>query len=130
MPAYEINGGDNLIAGMVAPVITASVIVKAGPTVHLSRGTVLGVVEKLATGPYAGTYIVAPVDSAKTDGSQTPFGILADEEVDATAADQHATAYVSGEFNRDALKFGGTDTIAKHEVALRNIGIITKRVMK
>ncbi|MDR7318908.1 head decoration protein [Brevibacillus nitrificans] len=129
MPSYEI-GYDNLIAGMVTPFTTVSVIVKSGATVHLSRGTVLGVVDQVDTGQYAGTYIVAPVDSTKSDGSQTPFAILADDDVDATADDQRATAYVSGEFNRDALKFGGSDTIDTHEAALRKIGIITKRVVK
>lgn len=117
---------DDLLGGMVAPFETVSVIVKSGAGVKLTRGSVLGVVGQEADG----TYIVALVDSTKTDGSEKPFGVLADVEVDATTENKRATAYVTGEFNRAALKFGGTDTVTKHEQALRNIGIITKRVVK
>ena len=117
---------DELLGGMVAPFETVSVIVKSGTGVNLTRGSVLGVVGQEADG----TYIVALVDSTKTDGSENPFGVLADVEVDATTENKRATAYVTGEFNRSALKFGGTDTVTKHEQALRNIGIITKRVVK
>ncbi|MNC09504.1 hypothetical protein D3C75_571270 [compost metagenome] len=79
---------------------------------------------------YAGTPITAPVDSTKSDGSETPYCILADSIIDATTVDVRAAAYLDGEFNRDALKFGGTDKVATHEVAMRKIGLITKRVVK
>lgn len=124
MQAYKVNGYDELLAGMVGPFITVSVIVREG-AVH-ERGEVLGVVGQETDG----TYIVDIVDSSSEDGSENPFGILADPEVDATEKAKRATAYVSGEYNRDALIFGGTDTIETHDLALRNIGIITKRVVK
>ncbi|WP_438770039.1 head decoration protein [Brevibacillus sp. JB24b] len=126
MPAYEMKGYDDLIAGMVVPIATTSVIIKSGVGTVLSRGTVLGVLDQNPDG----TYIVAPVDSKKADGPKSPFGILADQEVDASITDRRATAYITGEFNRDALKFGGTDTITTHDIALREIGILTKRVVK
>lgn len=130
MPAYESQPYDNLYAGGVEPKTVIAIIVKAGSGV-VKRGTVLGRESQLAeTDPYAGTPVLAPVDSTKTDGTQNPYCILADEEVDATTKDARAVAYTSGEFNRDALKFGGNDTVAKHEVAMRNIGLITKRVVK
>ncbi len=127
MPAYEIDGYDNLIAGMVQPIVTQSIIINQAPGAIYSRGTVLA-----RTGFAAdGTWICTIVDSAATDeAAKVPVGILADIEVDATKAQQRATAYVQGEFNRDALIFGGTDTIAKHEAALNDAKIYTKRVVK
>ncbi|MEB4780823.1 head decoration protein [Paenibacillus jamilae] len=130
MPAYESQPYDNLIAGYVVPLTTVSVIVKNGSGI-IKRGTVLGAVSKLPeTDAFHGMYIVAPVDSSKTDGSQTPFAILSDQEVDATTKDVRATGYVSGEFNRHALIFSGEDKVEKHEIAMRNIGLITKRVVE
>lgn len=123
MPKYVVDGYDKLIAGMVGPFITVSVIVRAGGI--RERGTVLGVVDQTEDG----TWIVDVVDSTATDGSETPFGILADPEVDATTEDVRATAFTSGEFNRDALIFGGTDTVDMHELAMRNVGLHTKRVV-
>lgn len=123
----EECGYDNLIAG---PGVfrTVSVIVQSGSGV-IRRGMVLGVVKQFEGKRSAGMYIVRPVDSTRTDGSQDPFAILEDLEVDATKLNVQAIGYVTGEFNRDALKFGGNDTIAMHERALRKIGIITKRVV-
>ncbi|PQP89667.1 hypothetical protein [Paenibacillus sp. AR247] len=71
MPAYESRSYDILIAGMVQPMVTVSVIVKAGSGV-IQRGMVLGVVGQLPEGgSSAGMYITVPVDSSKTDGSET-----------------------------------------------------------
>lgn len=128
MRQLEDCGYDNLIAG---PGLfrTVSVIVKSGSGV-IRRGMVLGVVRQLPEGRRSsGIYIVRPVDSTRSDGSQDSFAVLDDLEVDATKHDVRATGYVSGEFNRAALKFGGSDTITIHEEALRKIGIITKRVV-
>jgi Bacteriophage lambda head decoration protein D len=106
---------DNLFAGGVMPVVTDKVTLKAG-TVY-ERGTVLGIVT--ADGK------AVKVNSANTDGSQNPYAILADT-VDATTEDRPAVAYLTGEFNGAALKFGGTDTVATHKKALREIGIFVK----
>lgn len=108
---------DNLIAGNDVPLLVKGVTLKAGQGV-LKRGTVLGIIT--ATG------LAVPVDSTQTDGSQTAFGILADDidTGDATATENVvAAAYVSGHFNRRALIFGGTDTADKHETRLRELGI-------
>lgn len=130
MSAYESLKFDDLFAGGVKPPTSIAVIVKSGSGT-LTRGTVLGKVSQLPESDlYAGTPVTAPVDSSKTDGSQAPYAVLADVEVDATTKDVRAVAYTDGEFNRSALKFGGTDTIDKHEDELRKIGIITKRVVK
>lgn len=130
MPAYESQPYDELLAGGVSPVVAIAIIVKAGSG-KITRGTVLGVLDQVEeTDLYAGTPITVPVDSTKTDGREEPYAILADPEVDATTKDVRAVAYTSGEFNRDALKFGGTDKVAQHETAMRKIGLITKRVVK
>ncbi|WP_422657361.1 head decoration protein [Paenibacillus sp. EC2-1] len=123
----EECGYDNLIAG---PGVfrTLPVIVQSGSGV-IRRGMVLGVVRQPEGKRSDGTYIVRPVDSTSRDGSQDSFAILEDSEVDATNSNVRATGYVTGEFNRDALKFGGNDNIKIHEETLRKIGIITKRVV-
>lgn len=127
MPAYESVPHDNLIAGMVQPIVTQSIIIEQDDDAQFVRGTVLA-----RTGFTAdGTWICTIVDSAaEEDSGKTPVGILADDEVDATAGDVRATAYVQGEFNREALIFGGTDTIVIHEAALNDAKIYTKRVVE
>jgi uncharacterized protein YwbE len=132
MPAYTSEKYDDLFAGYVGEVLAVPVIIKATAGV-LTRGTVLGIVTASViaeSDQFGGTPTVSVVNSALTDGTQTPYGILADVTVDATSLAVRATAYLTGEFNRAALKFGGADTIVTHDKALRNIGIITKRVVK
>ncbi|MCM3632941.1 head decoration protein [Paenibacillus camelliae] len=118
---------DKLIAGMVQPIVTQSIIIEQDADAQFERGTVLA-----RTGfDTDGTWICTIVDSAAAeDSGKIPVGILADDEVDASEADARATAYVQGEFNRDALIFGGTDTIATHEAALNDAKIYTKRVVE
>ncbi|MNW36159.1 hypothetical protein D3C74_131650 [compost metagenome] len=130
MAEYTSPSFDELFAGGVQPERMISIIIKAGSGV-VTRGTVLGMISQLPeTDLYAGTPITAPVNSAKTDGSEEPYCILADTEIDATTVDVRAAAYLDGEFNRYALKFGGTDKVATHEATMRKIGLITKRVVK
>lgn len=109
---------DSLFAGQVMPVVTGPVTVAAGN--RLTRGTVLGQVT--ATGA------CVAVDSAATDGSEAPYAVLA-QDVDATAQDTAAAAYLTGEFNQDALIFGGADTLATHKAALRRLAIFAKPVL-
>jgi len=127
MPAYEIDGYDNLIAGMVQPIVTQSIIIEPATGAVYERGTVMA-----RTGFASdGTWICRIVDSQAADAAQkVPVAVLADEVVDATTAQQRATVYTQGEFNRDALIFGGNDTIATHEAALNDAKIYTKRVVK
>ncbi|MEF3312621.1 head decoration protein [Paenibacillus sp. GYB004] len=127
MPDYNSVPHDNLIAGMVEPIVTQSIVISAAAGALFSRGTVLA-----RTGFTAdGTWICTIVNSAATPAAEkVPVAILADVEVDARTAEQRATAYTQGEFNRKALIFGGTDTISTHEAALNNAKIYTKRVVE
>ncbi|WP_163538297.1 head decoration protein [Gracilibacillus sp. YIM 98692] len=115
MPTLDTFDRDNLFAGGVQPVVTDSVTVASGE--NLTRGTVLGIVS--ASGE------AVAVDSAQTDGSEKPFAILS-EDVDATDAATPGAIYLTGEFNEDALTFGGSDTADDHKTALREIGIFLK----
>lgn len=110
---------DNLLAGHVVPAVTDHVTVKKGQV--YKKGTVIGMLDV--------DNLCVAVDSTKKDGSQTPYGIVA-TEVDATADNQTAIVYLTGQFNAAKLIFGGTDTTAKHKRALRNIGIFVANAQK
>jgi hypothetical protein len=114
---FDSVTADKLFAGTDVPVIVRSVTLKAGQGV-VKRGTVLGVVT--ASG------VAIPVNSALADGSQVANCILTDDVDTTGATDIATTAYVSGQFNRKALVFGGTDTAANHETKLRELGIFLK----
>lgn len=107
---------DKLFAGNVQPVVTGSETIVSGAG-SLVRGTVLG---QITSGGKLKT-----VNSANSDGSQTPYAVLT-ESVDATSADKTASVYYTGEFNQAALVFGGTDTYATHKSASRKIGMFFK----
>ncbi|TQE98437.1 MAG: head decoration protein [Spiribacter salinus] len=69
------------------------------------------------------------VDSASVEPSeQAPVAVLA-HEVNATSADAQGIVYYTGEFNEDALTFGGSDTIADHRGALRALSIFTDTII-
>lgn len=106
---------DNLFVGdqHTEEVQVKSVNLQSGQGI-LKRGTVVGIIT--ASG------LAIKVDSTYVDGSQTADAILTDD-VDTTAGNTVTTAYVAGTFNRKALIFGGTDTAAKHETRLRELGI-------
>lgn len=127
---YQYGAQDNLFAGLHAEVIPVAVVFKkVGSGGIFKRGTVTGRLGQEAEGTqWAGTPIVTIVDSSKADGSQTAHGVLA-ETIDTTKGDVRTTAYVTGEYNRDALIFGGSDKVATHEDAMKKIGILTKRVV-
>lgn len=110
---------DNLFAGGTMPVVVGSVTLKMGQS--YLRGTVLGYIDA--------EHKAKIVDSTKTDGTQRPYAILADN-VDATAEDKKVTVYFSGEFNEAALAFGGTDNAAKHKRVLRELGIYLKNTVQ
>jgi hypothetical protein len=109
---------DNLFAGTTHPVDIKGITILTGQGV-LARGTVIGIITASGKGK--------KVDSASVDGSQVADCILTDE-IDTTAGDVVTSAYISGEFNRDALIFGGTDDAADHEATLRTKGIFLKDV--
>lgn len=115
----EIHTPDNLFGGNVAPVVADKATIVSGAGV-LTRGTVLGLVT--ASGK------LTIVDSSKSDGTETPYAVLA-EDVDATSADKTCAVYLTGEFNIDKLVFGGSDTAATHKVNARKIGIFFKNTL-
>ncbi|WP_024985281.1 head decoration protein [Brevibacillus borstelensis] len=109
---------DSLIAGVVMPIVSDTVVLSAGRVYE--RGAVLGVVT--ASGK------AVMIDSTKSDGSEKPYAVLA-QTVDATEADVTAPIYLTGEFNAAALKFGGTDTADIHKAAMRQLGLFVKNVL-
>lgn len=117
---YENLGSfvpDSLFAGNKVPVATEGITLAKSQGI-VKRGTVIGLIT--ASG------LAKAADSTKTDGTQTPYAILADDLDTTGTVDVKATAYISGYFNKDALTFGGTDTVATHKVALRTLGIYLK----
>lgn len=96
---------DNLLAGDF-PQNTEAVVLTAGSEYPV--GAVLGMVT--ATGK------CVLVDSAKSDGSEEPFGVLL-SAVDATEGDAEGVVSVTGQFNQNALTFGGSDTWETHKRA-------------
>lgn len=79
----------------------------------------------IAVGAGSGQYV--KVNSANVDGSGVADCILTDK-VDATSTAVTTSAYTSGEFNRGALIFGGSDDADDHVDTLRTKGIILKDV--
>lgn len=67
-------------------------------------------------------------NSMNTDGSNLPHGILT-ADCDATGGDRTAGVFLAGEFNEDALTFGGTDTADTYRATLRKRGIFIKKVL-
>lgn len=64
-------------------------------------------------------------NSVSTDGSEIPYGVLL-EACDATSADKTGVVGLAGEFNSNAMTFGGSDTAATRKDACRAIGIYLK----
>lgn len=102
---------DSLHAGDF-PIRTEKVVVITGQ--NLTRGALLG---KITASGKVNLSL-----SAAADGSQTPYAILA-EDVDATSADKEAVAYISGDFNQDAITYGTAHTAATVKAGLRALGI-------
>ena len=110
---------DNLFAGQVQKAVGGTeTIVGDGST--LKRGTVLGLIT--ASGK------LCKVNSANSDGSQTPYAVLA-EDVAATAGGVFGAVYYSGEFDVNSLVFGGTDTYATHRVAARKLAMFFRNAV-
>lgn len=122
MNLWNDNAGsttpDNLFAGTTHPKDIRGLTVLTGQGI-LTRGTVIGIITASSKGKF--------VNSTSNDGSQIADCILTDD-IDTSAGDVVTTAYISGQFNRKALKFGGTDTAATHEATLRTKGIFLKDV--
>lgn len=83
---------DNLISGDHT-LVTEGVTVAEGE--NLEHGAVVALVDGK----------VVKSDPAGDDGSEEPYGILA-EDVDATGGDKKSVAYLSGQFNERRIKHG------------------------
>lgn len=118
LTATEVFNKDNIFAAsQVQPVVATAATVLSGEGV-LKRGSVMGKVSLSGK--------LKLVNSSEDDGSQHPYGILADD-VDATSADATGVIFLTGEFNSDALIFDGTDTASTHESEARKIGLFFKK---
>ena len=106
---------DNLFAGHVQPVVAGEETITGSAA--YTRGTVLGII--------TASELCKPVDDAQTDGSEAVYAVLA-ADADATDGDVFAPVYYTGEFNINALTFGGDDTAADHRVAAIKVGIFFK----
>jgi hypothetical protein len=109
---------DNLIAGDT-PTKTMEIVIK-NPC-EFKRGYVIGKTEdedfKL-------------VDSTATDGSENPIGIITDDIKVEDGETKTTTMYISGDFSRRRVVFGGTDTYENHESSMAKVGLILRRTIK
>jgi len=110
---------DSLIAGSTQTV-TDSVTIAAGA--YLVRGAVLGKVTA------DGKYILS--DDGASDGSEAPVAILAQDAAAASADVDNVAIYIKGEFDGNALTFGGAHTADSTKEALRDVGIYIKDAVK
>lgn len=97
---------DNLWAGTQVQPVVADAIELAASQGELKVGTVLGKVT--ATGLYKVT------NKASEDGSEEVACVLAVDVDTGTDGEVVATAYFTGEFNINALTFGGESAAADH----------------
>ena len=105
---------ENLFAGDF-PVVNKKVVVASGAG-DLAAGSVLA----LNTD---GKYVLVDSGAGTTgDIRRTPEGVLR-FAANAASADAEAIMCLTGDFNRAALTFGGSDTAADHEAALRALSI-------
>jgi hypothetical protein len=114
----EVNAPDNLIAGF-SDVIPIPITVVSGEG-ELSRGSVLGLI--------TGTETYALINSAGTDDGRrvATYAVILAEDIDATDDDVVTVGYDTGEFNENAVVFGGTDVVATHKAVLQAKGIYLK----
>lgn len=80
----------------------------------VARGTVLGAVT--ATGH------LVPSDTSKTDGSEVPYAVSA-EDIDTTAADADGVAYLAATLNQNSLVYGPGHSAATVFDPLRRVDI-------
>lgn len=107
---------DRLIAGITQLVTEVNHTLASGQ--NLARGALVGRIT--ANGQL--TLSLA----AAADGSQTPYGILADDFNASAGALSNVAVYVAGEFNERAVTFGTGHTAASTRIGLRDRGIFLK----
>lgn len=68
------------------------------------------------------------VNSANTDGSGTPIGVLLKDIATSVSDTSHDVAIAfEGEFNEAALTFGGSEALAQHRTALEERGLYLRK---
>ncbi len=105
---------DSLIGGDF-PLVTAEVTVLDGQ--DISRGALMGIVTA------SGKAIIS--DSAASDGSEVAYGVLT-EDVNADGADVVSSVYLTGQFNDQALSFGGSDTVDDRRADMRALSMFAR----
>ena len=105
---------DNLLASNLQTVTRKETILSG--TGALTAGAVL------AQDSANSNKLVEVDDASATASVKDPYAVLAHDS-DSTDADAEAIVYLFGHFNGAALTFGGDDTLADHEAALRAKGI-------
>lgn len=119
----DASGVDDLIGSNAANILARKYTLLAQYSVV--RGEVVGVIT--ATGK------VRPSLSASSDGSQTPFGIAAEDitaDDESPQADKQVNVYVRGSFNENALTLGASHTVASIREGLRDKGIYLETPVK
>lgn len=106
---------DALVAGDNIRPVTDTRTLASGQ--NLKRGAVLGLITA------SGKLTLSA--SGASDGSQTPYAILADD-CDASSGDKSCAVYLAGEFNANALIFGTGHSASTVREALRDAGIFLK----
>lgn len=122
MPQYpaaytDTYGTDQLIVGLTQLVSETLTLISGQ---NLLRGSVVGRIT--ASGK------VTLSLNASSDGSQVPYGILADD-FNASTGDMLCGVFVKGEFNQTRVIFGTGQTLANTHDALRDAGIYLKPVV-
>jgi hypothetical protein len=110
----EANEYDSLLISSQMDPVTDVVTAAAGQA--LLRGTVLGLTTD--------TKEAYPVDSTKSDGTEQPYAVLADD-ISADADPASVAVYLMAELNADALIFGSS-TVNDYRQDMRKIGLIVK----
>lgn len=110
----EAYAPDRLIAGD-HPRMTETLTVISGQ--NLARGALVGKIT--ASGKLTLSL------SAAGDGSQVPYGVMADD-VDASAADKAGPVFLSGEFAEEVVTYGTGHTAATVQDGLRDKSIYLK----
>lgn len=105
---------ENLFAGEF-PVVEKKITIASGAG-NLAAGSVI------ALNTDGKGVLVDSAAGTTGDIRRTPIGILRHAAA-AASADAQAMVCLTGDFNRAALTFGGTDTADDHEAALRALCI-------
>lgn len=113
---------DELIGSDASNILARKYTIAAGAVI--TRGDVLGVVTSGGA--------VKKSLSAANDGSQTPFGIAAEDAdgSDSPPADTQVNVYTRGSFNEHALGLGASHTVDSIREGLRDKGIYLETPVK